>query len=172
MTESFEIRSTSPLPSVLPASFDMGRVIAGINKFVNPLAQECVLKHQVHRVEDGVAYVTFALPVDMTRCFVAFLEAMAGQFRVINVKERSVASECKEVSLDELEEGQRVRAEFQAQVCEFFDGFGKEGKTVKEAISLTNIAMKEKGHPWANYPNVVDTLRAAGRFRTKYKKRM
>lgn len=171
MTTLPQVQNSSFSPSVLPSSFNMGRVISRLNKYLNPLSEDCLIKHQVHKVQDGYAYITFALPVEMSRGFVAFLESMAGFFRIVDIKEKSVAAQSRELSLADIAERKRRYEEQEKLVCELFDGFVEQGRSVKEAVSLTNNAMKEKNHPWATYNLVSDVLRGAGRFRTKYKRR-
>ena len=68
----------------------------------------------------------------------------------------------------EPDEVQRLQVEFQKQVCALYDGFVSSGSDEKSALSMTNLALKGRSHPWANYEAVRTVLRGSGRFRRRF----
>jgi hypothetical protein len=62
----------------------------------------------------------------------------------------------------------KMEVDFQKEVCALYDGFLSSGSDEKSALSLTNLTLKGKLHPWANYEAVRTVLRGAGRFRQRF----
>ncbi len=152
------------LPGV-PSPVDFDRLIFDINRTFNPLSNNCQLSFHVSGVQDGFVCLSIALPEGMTRAFVTLLESFHGFFRCLDIKSRSASAQAKTNDPAEKEKRERLQADFLAEVCTLFDGFNSQGHEAKEAIKLTNKALKDKNHPWANHETVSSVLRSAGRFR-------
>lgn len=154
-----------PSLTVAPFAVDIDRLLYDLNSTFNPLGRNPSLSFQVSRVQDGCVFLSVALPEGMTRAFVSFLESMQGLIRCIDIKSRAAAAEGKIVDAAENERREDLQAAFREEVCSLFDGFISQGHESKEAVKLTNKALKGKNHPWANYEAVSSVLRAEGRFR-------
>ncbi len=150
-----------------PSSLDLGSVAYDVRKSFNPLAAECLIDFEVSAIRDGYVVLSFALPEGMTRVFVAMLESMAGLFKFMDLKIKAKSAEVKAIDPDRKEYVRKAREQFTTDVCKLYDLFIKEGQPVNKAVSLTNFALKEKEHPWANLETVRRTIGATGRFRTK-----
>lgn len=154
-----------------PFPLDIGRVINNVNSAFNPLHRDCVLDYNVAGVREGFVCLQIVLPEGMTRAFVSMLESMSGLFRCIDIKERSAASQEKTVEPDRIAENKKAVAEFTETVCALFDTLISCGIPVNEAVKRTNMTLKAQGNVWSTYSVVMDTLRAAGRFRKSKSKK-
>lgn len=148
-----------------PSPVDIDRLLYDLNRTFNPLSRDYQLSFHVSGVQDGCVCLSVMLPEGMTRAFVSLLESMQGLIRFIDIKSRAAAAEGKIVDTAERERRERFQAAFHDEVCSLFDGFISQGHESKEAVKLTNKALKVKNHPWANHETVSSVLRAAGRFR-------
>ncbi len=151
------------LPSPFP--LDMGRILVDLNTSFNPLRPEFMLDYHVSEARNGYVYLSIALPEGMTKAFMTFLESMCGFFHFIDIKARSAVAIDKAVNSADLGKRQEEQDRFSLHVCNLFDSFTGQGHDTKQAVKLTNSALKTEKHPWANYATVLDVLRAAGRFR-------
>jgi hypothetical protein len=159
-------------PPSLPASpfpFDLDGVLCQLNSAFNPLHRDFMLDFHISGARDGYVYLSIALPEGMTRVFVSLLESLHGFARFMDIKARSAVSQDKAKFVDhvELQRREKVHAEFSQQVCFLYDGFLGQGYPTKEAVKMTNSALKAKNHPWATHDIVLKVLRSAGRFRKK-----
>lgn len=155
-------KSTPPAP---PFSVDIDRVLYDANSLFNPLHKDFLLDFHVSGARDGYVYLSIALPEGMTKVFVSLLESMHGFFRFIDNKARIAVAEAKSVDPGEVEKKRQAQEDFRKQVCSLYDGFVGQGYAVKEAVKMTNSALKAKSHPWATYETVASVLRGSGRFR-------
>lgn len=155
---------------LIPASFNMNRVIDSINTYFNPSRDEFLLKYHVTKGQDGHAYVTFVMPEGMTRGFIYTLQGIASVMRNVDNKAISIEAENKANSFEEKLVRENYVLGFSNDACAIYKRYIDAGRTQKEAISLTNKAMKAK-YPNATYDVVVSVLRSSGSLRTKYKKR-
>jgi hypothetical protein len=154
----------SPLPGP-PLPVDIGGMLYDMNKMFNPLHHECLLDYHVSAVQDGYVYLSIAMPEGLTRAFITMLESLTGFFRVMDTKARSIKAQGKAHDPAERQRIEEAQATFSEKVCSLFDTFTAQGVEAKEAIRLTNSALKEESHPWATYEAVSSELRKAGRFR-------
>ncbi|ANA40300.1 hypothetical protein [Geobacter anodireducens] len=146
---------------------DIDRLLLDVNTQFNPLRPEFLLDFHVSGAQDGLVYVSFALPEGMTRLFVSFLQSMAGFFRFVDIKARSASAIVKAHDPAELEKVEVMQKDFHKEVCEIFDQLTADGVEVKEAVRRTNSALKASGSPWATYETISSVLRSAGRFRRR-----
>lgn len=158
-------RGAFPALPGTPSPVDMDRLLFDLNRTFNPLSRDFQLSFHVSGVQDGYVCLSVALPEGMTRAFVSLLESMQGLLRCVDIKSRAAAADGKIVDPAEKERRERFQADFQDEVCILFDGFISQGHETKEAVKLTNKALKVKNHPWATHETVSSVLRAAGRFR-------
>jgi hypothetical protein len=179
VTVQFETEKGTPLKSAryqgmeggfpalpgMPSPIDIDRLLFDINSTFNPLSRDCQINFHVSGVRDGYVCLSVALPEGMTRAFVSILESMQGLVRCIDIKSRAAAAQGKVIDQAEKERRERFQADFRVDVCTLFDDYISRGHDRKEAVKLTNKAMKVKFHPWANHETVSSVLRAAGRFR-------
>lgn len=155
----------SPALPGMPSPVDINRLTFDINRVFNPLSNDCQLSFHVSGVQDGFVCLSIALPEGMTRAFVTLLESFHGFFRCMDIKSRAAVAEKKIFDPAEKEKREKLQADFLNEVCTLFDGFISQGHEKKEAVKLTNKALKVKNHPWANHETVSSVLRSAGRFR-------
>jgi len=149
----------------MPSPIDIDRLLYDLNSTFNPLGRNPSLSFHVTGVQDGCVCLSVALPEGMTRAFVCLLESLQGLVRCIDVKSRAAAAEGKIVDPSERERRERFQTDFRDEVCSLFDDFISQGHESREAVKLTNKALKVKNHPWATHEAVSSVLRAAGRFR-------
>ena len=163
---------TGPGPAIAdtgpaaPFSVDVRRLVGDISQTFNPLAGGFALDLRVSPARDGYVCVSVALPEGMTRAFVALLDSLHGLVRVVDNKSRASFAQARAVDLGEIEKTRQFSDSYKAEVCRVFDALTARGVDRREAVKLTNRAMKDAGHPWATFDLVQDTLRAAGRFRS------
>jgi hypothetical protein len=150
-----------------PFPVDVDRLLGDINRTFNPLHHDCALDFHVTGSNAGYVCLSVALPEGMTRAFVTLLESLYGFMRVVDIKSRSAVAQAKVVEPGAREKRDRLQADFEQEVCTVFDGFILQGIEKKEAVKLTNSALKAKGSPWSTYEVVKTTLSAAGRFRKR-----
>jgi len=160
-----DAKQAEPALTVAPLAVDINRLLFDINSTFNPLSRDCQINFHVSGVRDGFVCLSVALPEGMTRAFVSILESMQGLVRCIDIKSRAAAAQGKVIDQAEKERRERFQADFRVDVCALFDDYISQGHDRKEAVKLTNKAMKVKSHPWANHETVSSVLRAAGRFR-------
>jgi hypothetical protein len=151
--------------ALTPLSIDIDNVICDMNRMFNPLHKDFMLDYQVQAYRDGYVLLTIALPEGMTKVFSSMLESMSGFFHFMNIKSKTVKASTLASDPAEIARREKVQAEFKEDTCKLFDGFISQGMSVKQAISLTNLALKDQKHPWASYDAIVRTLRSTGRFR-------
>lgn len=154
--------------SLTPLSVDIENVICDMNRMFNPLHKDFMLDFQVQAYRDGYVLLTIALPEGMTKVFSSMLESMSGFFHFMNIKSKSAKASTLVNSPSEIARREKLQSEFKHDTCKLFDGYISQGQSIKQAISLTNSALKERSHPWANYDAIVRTLRSMGRLRKDF----
>ncbi len=148
-----------------PSPVEYGAVLYDAGRMFNPLLSGCLVDYQVTSVRDGVAVFSVAMPEGMVSAFAAMLTSQGELFGFIENKRRIKVAESKAIDLDEITQRQKYVAKYQQVIIETFDSLVKQGHPPKEALKLTNRALKAQGYPWATYDNVSSVLRAGGRFR-------
>lgn len=148
-------------------SVDIERVIYDLNRTFNPLHRDQIFQFRVLGVRDGYAFVTFALPVGMTRAFTSLLESLYGLFRFVDFKAKCQAREDQPLSPAEVFDTLERQELFRNDVLRIFDELVSQGVEVKEAVKRTNRAMKEQKHPWATHDLVSRVLSSSGRFKKR-----
>lgn len=155
-----------PLPD-----FDIQALIYRANSSFNPLAVGSSVDCRVSQVKDGLTFYELALPSDLSRFFVAFLESMTGFFRLLHVKEKhalsSELSRFKAIDPAVIAERDAFKADYVALVCSTFEDLTSQGRDTNEAIKGTLKALKAVSHPWATYEQVKGCLRSEGLLRLK-----
>lgn len=151
----------------LQSSFlaDVERMMFNISGTFNPLHDEYALDYRVQRVQGGYVVLSIAMPEGMIKAFVSLLQSLHGFFRFAELKERVSKYEEKAVSPAEVEKRRKNQTEFEQEVCRIFDELVGMGVDQKQAVKLTNQALKAQKHPWATHDTVTGVLRSAGRFR-------
>lgn len=158
--------------SLTPLSIDIDNVICDMNRLFNPLHKDFMLDYQVQAYRDGYVLLTIALPEGMTKVFSSMLESMSGFFHFMNIKAKTVKASSLATEPAEIARREKLHYEFNRDTCKLFDDFISQGLSIKQAISLTNSALKEQMHPWANYDSIVRTLRSMGRLRKDFLARL
>ncbi|MHB8121334.1 MAG: hypothetical protein ACYDG4_04190 [Desulfuromonadaceae bacterium] len=158
--------------AVTPLSIDIDNVICDMNRLFNPLHKDFMLDYQVQAYRDGYVLLTIALPEGMTKVFSSMLESMSGFFHFMHIKSKTVKASALATEPAEIARREKLQTEFKDETCRLFDGFIVQGLSIKEAVSLTNSALKEQMHPWANYDAITRTLRSTGRFRRDFLARL
>ncbi|KAA0895180.1 hypothetical protein [Oryzomonas rubra] len=148
-------------------ALDIDRLLFDVATSFNPLHRDSLLECQAVGTQGDHVLLNVALPRDMTRFFVTFLESMTGFFRVMDHRARVASAQHKTIDPVAIAERENFKADFINEVCTIFDGFTGQGLSVKEALKQTNLALKAVSHPWATYDTIQRTLRAKGRFRGK-----
>ena len=151
--------------AVAPFSADIDRVLCDLNSSFNPLHKDFMLDYQVSGARDGYVLLTIAMPEGMTRVFMTMLESLAGFFRFVDLKAKTASAQCKALHPFERQKAERLQSEFKDLVCSVFDEFIEQGRNRKDAVKLTNQALKTQKHPWATYEVVLGVIRATGRLR-------
>lgn len=154
--------------ALTPLSIDIDNVICDMNRIFNPLHKDFMLDYQVQAYRDGYVLLTIALPEGMTKVFSSMLESMSGFFHFMHIKTKTAKASSLVNDPSEIARREKLQGEFKHDTCKLFDGFISEGLSVKQAISLTNSALKEQNHPWASYDAIVRTLRATGRLKKDF----
>jgi len=158
--------------ALTPLSIDIENVICDMNRLFNPLHKDFMLDYKVQASRDGYVLLTIALPDGMTKVFASMLESMSGFFHFMHIKTKSAKASAAAFEPSEILRREQFRKDFLEKVCGLFDGFIQEGHSDKEAIRLTNSAMKEQNHPWACYDTIMRFIRSTGRFRKDYKTKL
>ncbi len=158
--------------ALTPLSIDIENVICDMNRLFNPLHKDFMLDYQVHAARDGYVLLTIALPHGMTKVFASMLESMSGFFHFMHIKSKSAKASSAAVDPDEVLRREQRLTEFREKVFDLFDGFIMKGHSVKESISLSNLALKDIQHPWASYDIISQLLRSTGRLRKNYRLRL
>ncbi len=148
----------------LPPSFDISRVMHDVSTYFNPNKSDFLFDHHVTAVENEIAYVSFAMPVKMITAFVSLLQNMAEFLQIVNINVRNVAVTNRVTSPEEIERGNKIVQERIRKVCLAYDKHLSKGSSPKEALSLTNIEMKNANYNMS-YDMVQNILRKAGKFR-------
>lgn len=155
-----------PLPD-----FDITALVYQVNSTFNPLAAGSGIDCRVSQVKDGLTFYELALPSELSRFFVAFLESMTGFFRVLNVKEQhALATDLarfKAIDPQAIAERDAFKADYVARVCTTFEELTGQGQEINEAIKGALRALKSVSHPWAIYDQVKSCLRSEGLLRGK-----
>lgn len=154
--------------ALTPLSIDIDNVICDMNRLFNPLHKDFMLDYQVQAYRDGYVLLTIALPEGMTKVFSSMLESMSGFFHFMHIKTKSAKASALVNDPAEIVRREKLQGEFKHDTCKLFDGFIGQGLSVKEAISLTNLALKGQSHPWANHDAITRTIRATGRLRKDF----
>lgn len=145
--------------------FDIQRILYDTNSTFNPLHQESLFECQPAGVLDGRVLLNIALPCDMTRFFLAFMESMTGFFRIMDLKARSAAAQADCVDPVAIAARNDSKRKYVEQVCSVFDDFIASGHSLNDAVKRTNLALKTQNHPWATYSLVSSVLRSEGKLR-------
>ena len=155
-----------PLPD-----FDIPALVYRVNSTFNPFAAGSGIDCRVNQVKDGLTFYELALPSELSRFFVAFLESMTGFFRVLNVKEQhALATDLarfKAIDPQAIAERDAFKADYIARVCTTFEDLRSQGQETNEAIKGTLRALKSVSHPWATYEQIKSCLRSEGLLRGK-----
>ncbi len=159
----------SQLKPFTPSPVDFGSGVFDLAAAFNPLNPGRMIDYQVVSVRDGVAVFSVAMPDQMVGAFATMLESQGELFKFIDRKRRIKVAENKAIDLDAIAERQKYVEEYQRLIVETFDKLVRSGRTVNEAVKETNKRLKEQGHPWACYDNVMRVLRAGGRLRKSKK---
>jgi hypothetical protein len=109
--------------------------------------------------------MSVVMPNEMLQSFSQLLESMGGFFRVVNGKARASSAVLKVYDLDKIAEREQLLNARKLEVCTVFDVFISQGHDKKEAIKLTNNALKAGNNPWASRYMVETVLRSTGRLR-------
>ena len=164
------LKPAMPLDAVIKP-VDVGSLIYDINTSFNPLSSGFIFDYQVSEVRDGYVFLSLAVPEGMTNAFSAILQGMGGLFKFLDMKAKVKAAEKKaqarNVDPVAIAAREKSRAQFTKLCCSHYDKFIDAGHPVKDAIRLTNSALKAQEHPWAAYETVKLELQKAGRFRKK-----
>jgi len=153
-------------PPTLPSSFDLSRVIADVHTYFNPARNEFIFDYHVSGVDNGLAYLSFAMPEQMIPAFAGMLEGMAQMLNNVNRRVRSVSAQNRVVTVDEIERRKKYLEELNRVVCSKYDKYLSKGSSVNEAISLTNVELKRSNFN-LTYDLVKGILRKAGKFKSK-----
>lgn len=153
---------------------DISYILSDVTNIFEPTREDNLISVDDCRYEDGLVYVSIVLPESLLKSFMDMLESLKCFFKFISCRSK-ISKAYKKSIVDPEADKQRAEyaSAFEASVLSIYDALINDGVSIKKAISWTNREMKKKGHPWASYNSVLDTLRSAGRFRTKdlYKKR-
>lgn len=153
-------------------AFDIQRLLYDTNSTFNPLHKDSLFECQSVGVCDGRVLLNVALPCEMTRFFLAFMESMTGFFRVMEIKTRSASASARSIDPVEIDARERSKREYSEMVCSVFDSFVAAGNSLNESVKLTNSTMKAKKHPWATYGLISSVLRSEGKLRKNKQKNL
>jgi hypothetical protein len=151
---------TSNLPS--PARF-RSRTGFGSLGF-DPMHREAFLDVSVTHLQNDYVCLSVAIPSDLVRGFVLFLESMGGLIRTADRYTKRVMREAQPVDLDAEKAKDQYREQFEMQIENIFDQFVAQGTPARDAIKATNKAMKARQHPWANYETIRRILSSRGKL--------
>lgn len=152
-----------------PFEVDLDRMLLNEHQPFNPLYRNQEIDIQVVDARNGYAQLSVVLPIEMTRYFANLLDSTAGLFRASSHKARIKQTSSEPLDATELEKHGKAQQVFAEKVCTLFDAFIAQGLTRNEAISRSNLTLKEQKHPWASYHIIQDILRRNLRFRKRRK---
>jgi hypothetical protein len=113
-----------------------------------------MMQYSIQNQGQGIVCVRVLAPEHLAASFLAFIEQ----------KSRENVPRIKTVSSSK---GDDVLIRIKEKTFSLFDGFIKDGSTVKTAISATNYALKTVGFANVSYDIVKQILSKSGRLRVK-----
>jgi hypothetical protein len=144
---------------------DMDATLYDLNVAFNPLHRDCLLDYQVTSSSASHVCMSVAMPREMLIAFSTILESMGGFFRAVSRRAKVVSAQNRILDLSIIEARKNCIESFNSECLQLFDDFVKQGHEKREAVKLTNFALKAKNSPYASNYIVEKTLRAAGRLR-------
>ena len=130
----------------------------------DPLHRDAFLDLNVSHIQDDYVCLSVAIPADLVRGFVTFLESMGGLMKTADRYSKRVLREARPVDLDDQKAKEQYREHFEAQITNIFDQYVAQGTPARDAIKETNKAMKAQQHPWANYETIRQILSSRGKL--------
>lgn len=159
-------RASHPVAgSVSKLEINMDQLLFNLNSAFNPLHRDCLVDYHVQAVDTRNICMSVVMPNEMLHSFSLLLESMGGFFRLANNKARSSSAVVKAHDLGEMAKREETINFYKKEVVELYDSFTSQGHDRKDALKLTNRALRAKEHPWSSTYIIEKVLRSAGRFR-------